>query len=153
MSENKEFKLEVPLDASQAKDFNPDHALKVIAYGKTLTLEGTVKFDATGKGSVYFIFREAPGSLKVALGPEKASAEDLKHLQTLSVDVPASMWRGKTELKLTPIAISSYYWRWWWIWCQEFKVTGRVLCADGSPVAGATVCAFDVDWWWWWTSQ
>ncbi len=27
------------------------------------------------------------------------------------------------------------------------------MCPDGSPVAGATVCAFDVDAWWWWISK
>ena len=153
MHEHKGFRLEVPLDASQVRGFKPEHALKVIAYGGKTTLEETVKLDAEGKGSAHFTFSEAPGSLKVALGPENASAEDLKRLQTLSVDVPASKWRGSTEVRLTPVAISNYYWRWWLIWCREFKVTGRVLCADGSPVAGATVCAFDVDWWWWWTSQ
>ncbi len=153
MSENIEFRLEVPLDASQVKGFSLDRALKVIAYGKRLTVAGTAKLDAQGKGGVAFVFREAPGSLKVAVGPENASPDNLKHLQTLSVDVPASKWGSSNELRLTPIVISSYYWRWWLTWCQEFKVTGRVLCADGSPVAGATVCAFDVDWWWWWTSQ
>lgn len=153
MPKNMGFKLEVPLDASQVKDFKPDRALKVIAYGRAKTLEETVKLDAKGKGSVSFNFSEAPGSLKVALGPGNASAEDLKHLQTISVDVPASKWRDSTKLKLTPIVISNYYWRWWWFWCREFKVTGRVHCVDGTPVAGAKVCAFDVDWWWWWTSQ
>jgi hypothetical protein len=153
MAENIEFRLEVPLDASQVKGFNLDRALKVIAYGKRLTVAGTAKLDAQGKGGVAFVFREAPGSLKVLVGPENVSPEDLKHLQTLSVDVPASKWGSSNELRLPPIVISSYYWRWWLTWCQEFKVTGRVLCADGSPVAGATVCAFDVDWWWWWTSQ
>ena len=28
-----------------------------------------------------------------------------------------------------------------------------MLCADGSPVPGATVCAYDVDWWWWWFAE
>jgi hypothetical protein len=29
-----------------------------------------------------------------------------------------------------------------------------VVCANGvDPVAGATVCAYDVDWWWWWWSK
>ncbi len=27
------------------------------------------------------------------------------------------------------------------------------MCGDGSPVPGAKVCAYDVDWWWWWLSE
>ena len=34
----------------------------------------------------------------------------------------------------------------------RLKITGRVVCADGSPVPGAQVCAYEVDWWWWWSS-
>ena len=87
------------------------------------------------------------------MGPETASTSDLQNLQTISVAVPASSWRGAGEVKLPDVAISSYYWWWWWHWCRNFKVSGRVLCANGSPVVGATVCAIDVDYWWWWSSQ
>jgi hypothetical protein len=153
MAENKGFRLEVPLDASQVKHLKPERPVKVIAYGKGVTREAIAKLDAEGKGTVAFTFDEPPGTLNVAVGPENASAQDLKNLQTISVNVPASRWNAGNALKLNPVVISSYYWNWWWRWCQTFKVTGRVLCADGSPVAGATVCAFDVDWWWWWTSQ
>jgi hypothetical protein len=38
-------------------------------------------------------------------------------------------------------------------WCRTFVVRGRVTCPDGSPVPGAEVCAYDVDWLWWWKSQ
>src|SRR4029077_6829962 len=109
--------------------------------------------NAEGKGTVTFGFHKAPGSLQVALGPETASASDLQHLQTISVNVPASSWRNAKQVKVPAVAISSYYWWWWWRWCQNFKITGRVFCANANPVVGATVCAIDVDYWWWWTSQ
>src|SRR5207302_9669033 len=35
---------------------------------------------------------------------------------------------------------------------RTFIICGSVVCPDGSPVVGATVCAYDVDWWWWWSS-
>jgi len=154
MSEGHEFLLEVPIDASQVSDFKPDRAVKVVAYNKQgEAQERSVKLNAEGKGTVTFGFHKAPGSLQVALGPETASASDLQHLQTISVNVPASSWRNAKQVKVPAVAISSYYWWWWWRWCQNFKITGRVLCANGSPVVGATVCAIDVDYWWWWTSQ
>ncbi len=154
MAEAKEFLLEVPLDASKVSDFKPDRAVKVVVYSKQgKPQEQLVKLNAQGKGSVTFNFSKNPGSLQIALGPETASAEDLQHLQTISVNVPASSWRTAKQFTLPTVAISSYYWWWWWRWCQNFTVTGRVLCADGSPVVGATVCAIDVDYWWWWTSQ
>ena len=154
MHEGNGFRLEVPLDASQVKDFKPERPVKVIAYGsKGAPHEETVRLNEEGKGTAFFHFHEKPGLLNVALGPANASAEDLKHLQTISVNVSASSWRDKTELRLSPVAISSYYYWWWWRWCTNYTITGRVLCANGSPVIGATVCAYDVDWWWWWFSQ
>ncbi len=154
MHEGNGFKLEVPLDASQVRDFKPDRPVKVIAYGsKGKTQEETVSLNEEGRGTASFYFPERPGLLSVALGPANASAEDLKHLQTISLNVPASFWQNQAEVRLQPVAISSYYYWWWWRWCQNYTLTGRVLCADGSPVIGANVCAFDVDWWWWWTSQ
>jgi hypothetical protein len=148
------FNLEVPLDASSVKEFKPDRAVKVVAYGSHgLVLEQLVKLDDKGQGRASFSFKQDPGSLRLALGPDTASAESLKNLQTIAVNVPAAEWKGKNSLRISPVAISTFYWRWWWFWCRDFKVTGRVLCADGSPVAGASVCAFDVDSWWWWTSK
>jgi hypothetical protein len=151
---NEKFKLEVPLNASQVKGFKPDRAVKAIAYGsKGAAAEQVVKLDASGKGTASFTFGENPGSLKVALGPEKASAADLQHMQTISVTVPSSAWRDTAGVKLEPIIITPYYWDWWWRWCTDYTVTGRLLCADGTPVVGASVCAIDVDSWWWWTSE
>ncbi len=95
MAENDVFRLQVPVDASSVKDFKPDRCVKVIAYGSQgPTLEQTVKFDDKGKGTASFSFKQNPGSLKVALGPDNASSEDLKHMQTIFASVPASSWQG-----------------------------------------------------------
>jgi hypothetical protein len=154
-SKNGEFRLHVPLDASGVKDFKPDRTVKAVAFdARGHVKEETVKFDKDGKGKASFTISETPGRLRVVVGPPNASAEQLKGLQTIAVDVSAGQWAGKNELTLTPIPISAYYWWWWFWWCRDFKITGRVVCADGiSPVPGATVCAYDVDWWWWWWSK
>lgn len=149
-----DFKLTVPLDASRIKDLKPGRAVKVVAYDrKGRAYEDVAKLDDKGMGKAVLSFPQSPGGLRVVIGPENASAEELKGLQTISTDVSARQWQDKRELSLPAIAISSYYWRWWWWWCRDFKITGRVVCADGSPVPGAQVCAYDVDWWWWWWSQ
>src|SRR5271154_2257634 len=153
-SQSHELILEVPLDASHVSDFKPDRPIKVIALSKRREpQERLVNLDEAGKGTASFRFDEAPGSVQILLGPESASSADLQHMQTISVSVPASSWRAAREVRLPDVVISSYYYWWWWRWCRNFKITGRVLCANGSPVAGATICAFDVDYWWWWSSQ
>jgi hypothetical protein len=153
-SDSHEFLLEVPLDASKVSDFKPDRPVKVVVVSKRGEAQHQlVNLNESGKGTASFRFAEAPGSLQVLMGPETASAADLQNLQTISVAVPASSWRATREVKLPDVAISSYYWWWWWHWCRSFKISGRVLCANGSPVVGATVCAIDVDYWWWWSSQ
>jgi hypothetical protein len=154
MAKKGEFKLQVPLDASGIKNFKPDRGVKVVAFGpKGASQEHVVKLDPAGKGSASFSFGERPESLRVSVGPEDASAADLKYLQTISVDVSSQRWRGQAELTLPAVSISAFYWWWWHWWCRDYTITGRLVCADGSPVPGATVCAYDVDWWWWWSSE
>jgi hypothetical protein len=154
MAEGKEFVLEVPVDASQVSEFKPDHPVKVVAYTRQgETQESVLNLSAEGKATASFIFSAAPGPVKIALGPETVTARELTNLQTISVDVPASSWDKARQVKLPPVVISSYYWRWWLDWCRSLKVTGRLICVDGSPVIGATVSAYDVDAWWWWFSQ
>ena len=148
------FILEVPLDASGIKDFKADQGVKVVAYNRrgAAASSAVVKLNDKGQGVANLNFNEHPGGLRVAVGPENASDEDLSHLQTISVNVPPNRWK-ETKAALTPIAISAYYWWWWRWWCRDYTITGRLVCADGSPVPGATVCAYDVDWWWWWFSE
>ncbi len=148
------YRLSVPLDASGVQDFKPDQAVKVVAYGSDgRTYEDVVKLDAKGQGTAALALDDVKGGLHVIVGPETATAEQLKGLQTITVDVGRRQWGDKKELSITPIAISYYYWFWWLRWCRRFKITGVVRCANGLPVPGAKVCAYDVDWWWWWSSK
>jgi hypothetical protein len=154
MAESQQYRLEVPVDASQAADFKPNHPVKVVAYARSgETRESVVRLSTEGKATASFTFEQAPGPVQVALGPDTVSADDLKNLQTITANVPASSWASAREVIIPVVPISTYYWRWWLHWCRSFKVTGRLVCSDGSPVAGATVTAYDVDAWWWWTSQ
>jgi hypothetical protein len=147
------YRLIVPLDASGVQDFKPDQAVKVVAFdAKGRAYQDVVKLDAKGHGTATLAI-EGPGNLHVIVGPESASTEQLKGLQTITVDVGRRLWREKRELTLSPIVISYYYWWWWYRWCRRFKITGVVRCANGLPVPGAKVCAYDVDWWWWWSSR
>jgi hypothetical protein len=151
---NREYVLEVPVDASRVSDVKAGATVKVVAYPRQgVVQERVVSLNAEGKGTAGFAFAGAPGAVKIALGPETATAAELQNLQTIAVDVPASAWRNTAELRLAAVPVSTYYWRWWLRWCRRYTVTGRLLCADGSPVVGATVTAYDVEAWWWWTSQ
>jgi hypothetical protein len=148
------YRLLVPLDASGVQDFKPDQAVKVVAFDtKGRAYQDVVKLDAKGHGTASLAVENLSGSLHVIVGPESASTEQLKGLQTITVDVSRRQWSEKPELTLSPIVISYYYWWWWYRWCRRFKITGVVRCANGLPVPGAKVCAYDVDWWWWWTSK
>jgi hypothetical protein len=145
--------LEVPIDASGIEGFEPGNPVQVLVQGAKGALASTlVKLDNKGHGIAKFTFGAHPGSVSLILGPHDATPEQLSRLQTISVNIPVRRWGGLTTLKLPSIVISRYYWEWWPIWCRTFSICGRVLCPDGSPAVGATVCAYDVDWWWWWTS-
>lgn len=148
------FRLEIPLDASKVQAAGSDRGVKVAVFNaKGQAKEQVVRFDKGGAARVAFTFAERPASLRVVVGPETASADQLKGLQTIVADVPSRQWLNKAQLVLNPIVISNYYWLWWWRWCRNFKLTGKVVCANGDPVAGAQVCAYDVDSWWWWWSK
>ena len=112
----------------------------------------TATLRAGQQDSVLFTFDEHPGPVQVIVGPARASDQDLVNLQTMSVPVPGASWAERRELVIAPIAVAPYWWWWWYEWCRSFVIRGRVICADGSPVPGAEVCAYDIDWWWWWTS-
>jgi hypothetical protein len=146
------FTLQVPVDASEVEEFESGAPIKVAVVDRQGTVSSqTVDLNAEGLGEATFTFEQRPGALRVVVGPGDADDEDLVHLQTLTRDLPARALRGQ-ELRLSPLTIPNFYWHWWRRWCRPFTITGRVVCPDGSPVPGATVCAFDVDWWWWWSS-
>ncbi|HKF06381.1 MAG TPA: carboxypeptidase-like regulatory domain-containing protein [Candidatus Sulfotelmatobacter sp.] len=142
--------LIIPIDASQIPEKERGKQkikVAVRAGGKTKSHVVSVE---SGKAQVKLEV-SSKQSLSVAVGPASASDEDLFHLRTITASVSPQQWE-KDSLTLSPVAITPIYWRWWWIWCREFTITGQVVCADGSPVPGAQVSAFDVDFWWWWSS-
>lgn len=151
MAEKKQrddFKLEVPLDASGIEDFKPEQAVKVLVQDRKATFDSqVVKFDEKGRASASFTFPENPGALRVIVGPEDASDEELTGLQTIQRNIPTRQWLDKTQLRLPPILIPPFYWHWWLRWCRTFTVRGHVICPDGRPVPGAQVCAYDIDGW------
>ena len=143
--------VEVVLDASSIERGVDAQELRVVAQRQdgSLTSE-TVNVEPGGEATVRLAVGAEDGAIRVLIGPARATDEELTVSDTIAVDVPAAVVAtGKARL---PIALSPYFWHWWWRWCREFVVRGRVVCADGSPVPGAEVCAFDVDWWWWWNS-
>ena len=147
------FRLVVPLDASTIEGFKPEIGVKVGLLDRNNKVHSqVVQLDANGQGVATFTFREQPGALRLIAGPENASDEELTGLQTLTMNLEPKLW-ARPELALTPILITPFYWWWWLRWCRRFTINGRVLCPDGSPVPGAVVCAYDVDWWWIWSSR
>jgi hypothetical protein len=147
------IRIAVPLDASSVEDFSPDTPVKVaLVVPDGVLAAQVITLDAKGQGIASFELNQRPGSLRALVGPADASDEELTQLQTISVNIPIRAL-GQRELRLSPITIAPFYWHWWRRWCRTFTITGRVVCADGSPVPGATVCASDIDWWWWHTSK
>jgi hypothetical protein len=146
-------RLIVPLDISSIEDAQPGQTVKVVAQQANGSLaEGVAKFNDKGEGRAVLEFDGSPGSLQVAIGPADASAEEMFDLQTMTFNVQAGQWSNRPELVLQPVPIPAYHWFWWLRWCRRFVIRGRVVCPDGKPVAGAKVCAYDVDAWWWWHS-
>src|SRR4030095_609413 len=111
--QNKGFKLEVPLDASGVDDFKPDMAVRVLLVDRAgKTYSKVTKLNDKGSALAAFEFRDNPGSLRLVIGPESASDDELLNLQTINLQLPV---KRVTEavLKLPPVVISPYYW-WWW---------------------------------------
>lgn len=151
------FTLTVPIDASGI-DLSPgdDNAqeVRVVARDRSGALSGTsVKLSSGKSAKAKLSFGSDPGPLHIAVGPAEATDEEVMALQTLTVDVSRRKWAGEPSIELQPVVVTSYWWWWWRRWCRTFTVRGRVTCPDGSPVPGAEVCAFDVDWWFIWSSQ
>lgn len=150
----KKYSISVPLDASGIQDREGDQEVRIVARDRDGKLYSTTaKVGRSGKATASFEFASHPGPLRVAVGPAEATPDELLGLQTLTVDVSRRQWASSAALTISPIVISPYYWFWWWRWCRWFTIRGRVVCPDGSPVPGAEVCAYDVDWWFIWSSK
>jgi hypothetical protein len=153
MAAARPFVLRVPVDASQVRDFTPGR-ISVLAWNYAgCQKQQTIAFQRKGTVIVTFDFERAPETLRVALGPEDATPFELRHLQTVSADVPPSAWRSSSEVELPAFRLTPWHWWLWQHWRQSYRVTGRVVDRHGRPVAGAAVSAFDVDAWWWWTAK
>lgn len=147
-----EYTLEVPLDASEVSDFEPGRPLRVVAEASDgAVFSEVVELDKAGRGSAKLGF-DRPVSARVAIGPAEASDDEVLALQTINVDVSARRFTDNT-VTLPVVKVSPYYWHFWWRFCRTFTIRGRILCPDGSPVPGAKICAYDVDFWWWWCSR
>lgn len=152
-SKGARFTLDVPLDVTQIEAEAKAQELRVAARTRDGSVRSeTVRVKPGAHATVALTFTESPGPLQLVVGPASASPSDLLNLQTISVDVPARRWGDGSKLEIEPIPIPPYYWWWWLEWCRRFVIRGKVVCADGSPVPGATVCAYDIDWWFWWIS-
>ena len=148
------FTLEVPIDASGIRDFKPEQPVKIAVISRDRPVASAlVKLDPKGQGAARFALKEVPRGARVVVGPQDATDEELTGLQTISVNVALRQWGGRSALTVAPIRIHPYYWYWWLRWCRSFTVRGIVVCPDGTPVPGAKVCAYDVDWFWWWSSK
>lgn len=146
------YVLEVPIDLSMIERDAEGQELKVLALRSDGTSASEIAEVAPGgTGTVRLRFDEAPGSVRVLVGPARATDEELAAANTLGIDVPGRLFE-KRETRIAPILIRPYWWDWWLRWCREFVIRGRVVCENGCPVPGAEVCAYDVDWWWWWLS-
>jgi hypothetical protein len=146
------YLLQIPIDASDNHDLKAGQSVKVLVRDGVTVKSQEVALDAKGIGMARFDFENKPRLAQVVVGPHNASDDELEGLQTIRVDVPARLWADSAELTHARIRIAPYYWHWWLFWCREFVIHGKLVCADGSPVPAATVCAFDVDMWWWWSS-
>jgi hypothetical protein len=149
------YRLQVPVDASGVGALEPgeDQDLKVLVRDQAgAARSATVTPGKDRKAVASFDYDEPPGSLTVMVGPAVATDEELAESQTITVTVGTRAWGDRRELTLAPVIIAPYWWFWWLRWCREFVIRGRVVCPDGSPVPGAEVCAYDVDWWFLWSS-
>jgi len=145
--------LVVPLDASQIPEGErKEQKIKVVSRDQKGRMVSAPANVASGKGEVKLKV-DAAQTLDIVVGPESTPDEDLFRLQTVTVKVSPNHWPATGVYTLPPLLIPPFYWRFWLRWCRTFTITGRVVCANGAPVPGAHVSAFDVDFWWWWFSS
>ncbi|MGC4051747.1 MAG: carboxypeptidase-like regulatory domain-containing protein [Paludibaculum sp.] len=143
--------LRIPIDASQIADADrKQQKVKVAVQDKSGIKSQIIAVDA-GKGEIKLEV-DPKQTLNIAIGPESASDEDIFHLQTLTAKVSPTQWANERTLTIPALVITPQWWVWWLRWCRVFTIHGRVVCADGSPVPGAEVRAYDVDFFWWWSS-
>lgn len=143
--------LVIPIDVSQIpKEERREQKVKVAVDHGGRVLSKVIALDGEKTEVKLEVDEKQP--MTVAIGSDTAADEDLFRLQTINVQVSPNQWAGAT-LTLPPIVVTPHWWRLWLLWCREFVVRGRVVCADGSPVPSAEVRAYDVDFFWWWSAS
>ena len=151
-NESKPYRLIIPLETDPEKEAPQEQQVKVLlVLSNGERLEKVVRMTGKRAGRAVFEFEEHPGKVKVLLGPGDAPGDRLEQMQTLTRTINANQWLNN-DLRVA-IKIPPYYLIWWPIWCRKFTISGKVVCADGRPVPGATVKAFDIDGFWWWISK
>jgi poly(3-hydroxybutyrate) depolymerase len=111
MAKKDTYSLVVPLDASGTEGYEPGRTLQVMVVDARGTHHSEkVKLGANGAGSASFHFGQMPGSLRVLVGAEDASAEELLRLHTLGVDVSLNQWVDTRALTLAPIRFPPHFW-------------------------------------------
>lgn len=143
--------LVIPIDASQISETDRSQQRVKVAVQSGDKVVSQVVAVKDGKAEARLDV-DPKQSLAVAVGPENASDEDIFHLQTLTANISATQWGTQKTLEMPAFRLTPTWWRFWLFWCREFDIEGRVICADGSPVPGAEVKAFDVNFFWWWSS-
>jgi hypothetical protein len=143
--------LIVPVDASKIADSNRKQQRVKVAVQQRDTIKSQIVSVESGKVELKFDV-DPKQPISIAVGPETASDQDLFHLQTLTAVVSPRQWQNAQSLTIPALVITPTWWSGWLIWCRDFVITGRVVCADGSAVPGAEVTAYDVDFFWWWSS-
>jgi len=143
--------ITIPLDATQVADADRSKQSVKVAIQQGTTVKSQVVSVKAGKAQVQ-LEADPKQAASIAVGPETATDDDMFHLQTLTASVTVAQLANPDGVTISPIVITPSWWSQWLIWCREFTITGRVLCANGSPVPAAEVTAFDVDYFWWWSS-
>jgi len=143
--------LVIPLDASQIAEGDRKQQSIRVAVDDGSGVKSQVVTVEKGQAQIKLDV-DPKQTISIAVGPESASDDDIFHLQTLTTTVSPSQWAAGKPLTLAPILLTPAWWRLWLIWCREFVINGRLVCSDGSPVPGAEVTAYDVDFFWWWSS-
>ncbi len=143
-------RLVVPLEASFVEGVDVTRPFKVLLAerGRPIASQ-TITFDPHGRAEVGFDLAEDSRGLKVVVGPDVDDA-DLLDWQTIDVAVPLRRRRDASVLKLPPIRIGDFHGKLWE--CSRFTIHGRLTCANGLPVPGATVSASVVEGFLWWSS-
>ncbi len=143
--------LIIPIDASKIADADRKQQRVKVAVQQRDSVKSQIVAVDGGKAELKFDV-EPKLPISIAVGPETASDQDIFNLQTLTATVSPAQWTDSKSLTTAVLVITPNWWIGWLRWCREFVITGRVVCPDGSPVPGAEVTAYDVDFFWWWSS-